>query len=217
MSSMKYRNSHGSILPIRSATYSGVLLVFLAAVSLCPGAKYSTNAPSLSIVRVNPAGAVFWNNQLMDTNMLNENLAQAGVDGQAIALYGNLPDDSTGLVEKDVFEKMVKAGVPILIIKENAAPNMAPPPSGQEPQPTLALSTDQMRKVFDLLNSLNGEKPGESQPLAADIRLRINPEDSQGYMLRRIEIGLAGKSVWIVYENKSDVETSTTIQLQKDW
>lgn len=159
-------------------------------------------------ISVDAEGRVYWDGEVVDTNALAGRLALLDED-DTIAFSSSVTGASVRAADRHVFETVAKIGVPLVLVEEGGSDGAAGRP--------VTLSTPRLRQALNLYDKLAGQGD-RAQPLAgADLVLRFDPDDQKGYLLRRIELGLGGQSLWLVHELGRETESSTSIQLKKEW
>jgi hypothetical protein len=82
----------------------------------------------------------------------------------------------------------------------------------------VTVNTFRIRQALGLYDKLKGESPDSRMlPGGADIVLRFDPDGKEGYALKRVEVGVAGRSLWLVHDMAADVDAATSIQYKKEW
>lgn len=186
-------------------------LVFVATFPSLPASSASDELEpdgDIVAISVDAEGRVYWDGEVVDTNALAGRLALLDAD-DTIAFSGSVTGGSVRAADRHVFETVARIGVPLVLVEEGGSDNAAGRP--------VTLGTPRIRQALAVYDKLAGQGD-RTQPLAgADLVLRFDPDDQKGYLLRRIELGLGGQSLWLVHELGRETESSTSIQLKKEW
>lgn len=159
-------------------------------------------------ISMDAEGLVYWDGEIVDTNTLAGRLALLDAD-DTIAFSGAVTGAASRAADRRVFETVARIGVPLVLVEDGGLDSTAGRP--------VTLSTPRLRQALNLYDKLAGQGD-RVQPLAGtDLVLRFDPDDQRGYLLRRIEVGLGGQSLWLVHELGRETESSTSIRLKKEW
>lgn len=160
-------------------------------------------------ISMDAEGRVYWDGEVVDTNTLAGRLAL--LDGEdAIAFSGSVTGSVARAADRRMFETIARVGVPLVLVEDQGE---ADPGAGRP----VTFSTPRIRQALNVYDKLAGHE-NRSQPLAGtDLVLRFDPDDQKGYLLKRVEVGLGGQTFWLVHELDNEVESSTSIQLKKEW
>lgn len=193
----------------------GVLCGWAAAAGAAEGevsAPAATNP--VAIVSLDDAGQVRWDGVPLGTNEFAAHLRDAGAGGGAIGFSGKLRGPGARVADRRAFEKLVKTGLPLVVIEDGGELRAAATEPAADGPASVTLKTSYVRQALDLYGSLGGRVSALPGP---DVVLRFDEDSDRGYLLKRIELGLAGRSVWIVHDIGEGPDSTTSIELKKTW
>ncbi|OQA24830.1 MAG: hypothetical protein BWY59_02021 [Verrucomicrobia bacterium ADurb.Bin345] len=166
-------------------------------------------------VFVDEGGDIYWDGERIDTNTLATRLSL--LDGEdAVALYSSVDESSVRQADRNIMESVLRVGVPLVLVEDENRVKL-PLQAGDGQARPVTLSTARIRQALDLYDKAVGREDRHKPLSGTDVLLRFDPNDEQGYLLRRIEVGLGGRSLWIVHETLGEQESSTSIRLKKEW
>ncbi len=161
-------------------------------------------------VCIDETGDSFWDGEAVSSEALRERLSALKAK-DTVAWLGGDPAVTMSESQKSWFEYIVKLGVKTIVV-----PRADPAASSGEGRP-LTVNTRYIREALDLYDRLKGQEGETRRLLPADVVVRLDPDAERVYVLRRVEIGLAGSPFWVVHESLSDRESATSIQFKKEW
>lgn len=202
-----------------------LLICALMLAAVCPDGAWSAEAPveerrvadegDVVSLYVDAEGGIYWNGERIDTNTLALRLSLLDRD-DAIALYGSVEESQLRRADRSVMETVLRTGVPLVLVEDESRLRLPMQAENGQARP-VTLSTVRIRQALDLYDRTVGRQD-RSRPLSGtDVVLRFDPSEEQGYLLRRIELGLGGRALWIVHESLNERESSTSIQLKREW
>jgi hypothetical protein len=162
-------------------------------------------------LRVNEAGEVFWDGEAVDPQTLDKRMAALRKE-DAVAWCGGTPDQTLNASQQSVFESILKLGARIVWVQEDQAANTGA--GGSRP---VTVNTKHIREALSLYDRLKGASEPDRRLFPMDVVVRFEPDAQRGYVLRRVELGLIGESIWVVHESLSDAENATSIQFKREW
>jgi hypothetical protein len=171
--------------------------------------------------------------QVMDLVILSTNWVMVGTNAMTVVGATNLMatrQDSLdiiavhgsptgeGSVEKNsaVMQKIVNVGVPLVIVEENGEFAWREQ-SGGDGVRSVKVGTDQFAALQQLWKRRKAI-PGEAREPALQATVSWD-ETTESYELSRVELGIVGRSVWLVHEQRETDEDRGTIgiQIKKQW
>jgi hypothetical protein len=180
------------------------------------GTEFSKETNDVNEIRVLDSGDVAWNGEQVDTNAFAERLEQSRLEGDAIAFYGNLTGQDARSRDQRVFESVARTGVRMVVVEDDGSARL-PFQQTAGGRPPLTVSTMRIRDALKFYDGIKGEPPPANLLSGPDVVLRFDPDQEEGYVLKRVEVGVAGSSLWIVHETLDDIDSSTSIQYKKEW
>jgi hypothetical protein len=178
--------------------------------------EFSKETNDVEEIRILDSGDVVWNGERVDTNTLAARLEQSRLDGDAIALYGKVTGQDARSRDQRVFESVARTGVRMVVVEDDGSARLSFQQTDGGKQP-VTVSTMHVRGALKLYDRIKGEPPSANLLSGPDVVLRFDPDNKEGYVLKRVEVGVAGSSLWIVHEALDDSDSSTSIQYKKRW
>lgn len=178
--------------------------------------EFSKETNDVEEIHILDSGDVVWNGECVDTNAFAMRLAQSRLDGDTIALYGNVTGQDARSRDQRVFEAVAKSGARMVVVEDDGSVRLPFQSSDGQKQP-VTVSTMRIRDALKFYDNIKGEPPSANLLSGPDIVLRFDPENKEGYVLQRVEVGVVGRSLWIVRETLDDTDSSTSIQYKKEW
>ena len=178
--------------------------------------ELSKETNDVNEIRILDSGDVTWNGERVGTNAFAARLDQSRLDGDAIAFYGNLTGQDACSRDQDVFESVARTGVRMVVVEDDGSARV-PFQQTDGGRPPVTVSTMYIRQALRVYDKIKGEPPSASLLSGPDIVLRFDPDNEEGYILKRVEVGVAGSSLWIVHETLDAIDSSTSIQYKKEW
>ena len=198
-----------------------ILLVVAAAAAGCrepvpSGAEFSKETNDVEEIRVLDSGDVVWNGEPLDTNAFAARLEQSRLEGDAVAFYGNVTGQDARSRDQRVFEAVARTGMRMVVVEDDGSGRLpfVQTDGGKRP---VTVNTMRVRDALKFYDKLKGEPPSASLLSGPDLVLSFDPDNQDGYVLRRVEVGVAGSALWIVRETLDDDNSSTSIQYKRKW
>ena len=104
----------------------------------------------------------------------------------------------------------------MVVVEDDGSARLPFQPSDGQKQP-VTVNTMRIRDALKFYDTIKGEPPPANLLSGPDVVLRFDPDNEAGYVLKRVEVGVAGSSLWIVHETLDDADSSTSIQYKKKW
>ena len=180
------------------------------------GTEFSKETNDVNEIRILDSGDVAWNGERVDTNAFAARLEQSRLEGDAIAFYGNLTGQDARSRDQRVFESVARTGVRMVVVEDDGSARL-PFQQTDGGRPPVTVSTMRIRDALKFYDGIKGEPPPANLLVGPDVVLRFDPDNEEGYVLKRVEVGVAGSSLWIVHETLNDIDSSTSIQYKKEW
>ncbi len=133
-----------------------------------------------------------------------------------IAIHGSIDGDASARATSSAVAEIARAGVPLVFVEKDGEYAWRAQ-SGNDGIRTVRIGTDQLGELLRFWRrGRNGTQPLSGPVLQTTLDWDT---DAGTYDLQRIELGLLGKRVWLVHEQReSDDKTGTLkIQFQKEW
>lgn len=192
-------------------TSEAPITVMRPATNALPSARSTNEEGKVISIYVSETGDVLWDGEPVSQQTLRERLATVRPE-DTIAWYGGPPLPTMSIPQQSVFESILKLGLRTVWVQDDAAGA-----SEQGAGRPITVNTKYIREALTLYDRLKGADNQDRKLLPADIVVRLEPDAQEGYVLRRVEVGLIGQSIWIVHESLSEAESATSIQLKKEW
>ena len=181
----------------------------------------STNAPEAAEIRVLDVVVTHPDRVRVGTNSMSlaaaTNFVAANMEAiDVVAVHGSKPGMAPLQTGSATVARIAGVGLPLVIVEEEGEYTWREQ-SAEQGIRTLKVGTDQFATLRRLWKrrKLRPEEPPQST-----LQTSIEWDTATGtYELSRVELGLFGKRVWLVHEQReSDDETGTVgIQLRKEW
>ena len=163
-------------------------------------------------VYMNETGETFLDGEAITPEELRDRLAALRAE-DAVAWCAGTPETGLNAQQQSLFEHVMKLGLKTVWVSLDGADGTARD-SGGKP---ITVNTKYVREALNLYDRLKGGDGDSRKLLPADVVLRFEPTVQGGYVVRRVELGVVGQSLWVVHEALSDAESATSIQLKKEW
>ena len=198
-----------------------ILLVIAAVVAGCrepvrSGTEFSKETNVVEEIRVLDSGDVVWNGERVDTNAFAARLEQSRLEGDAVAFYGNVTGQDARSRDQRVFEAVARTGMRMVVVEDDGSARLPLVWTDGVRRP-VTVNTMRIRDALKFYDRIQGETPSPNPLSGPDIVLRFDPDNQEGYALRRVEVGVAGSALWIVRETLDDDNSSTSIQYKRKW
>lgn len=163
-------------------------------------------------VYMDEAGETFWDGEAVSPEELRARLAALRSE-DTVAWCGGAPEAGLNASQQNLFEYIVKLGLKTVWVPQSESENTATGSGGRP----VTVNTKYVREALNLYDRLKGRDSEFTKRLPADVVMRFEPDAQRGYILRRVELGVVGQSLWVVHESLSDTESATSIQFKKEW
>lgn len=145
-------------------------------------------------------------------------IGQLGEGVELIAVHGPFATASVREARSVVLEKLARVGIPLVVVEDAEGEYEWRTHTDDDGIRTIKLSTDHLGSVSRLLQ---GRPNASSKPaVGPSLQTTLEWDTTIGeYQFSRVELGLVGKRVWLVHEQReSDEESGTVgIRLKKEW
>lgn len=159
-------------------------------------------------LHVRPGEGVVINGEMLSFDMATNRIA-AATNLDAVALYVNATNVSALRERNELLEQLTRTTVNVFLVAGEEASTFTQKSSEPERR-AFTLSTDQIRLLL-------GERDlsGKRAPSALQVEL-VDDEVANDLYLRRMQLGLPGRSVWLVHESDGE-EVMSGVQIKKNW
>jgi hypothetical protein len=169
----------------------------------------ATASQQVARVRVAPGGEVYLNDEPISAERLTNELHRLRGQGDAVAFSGDT-NGVNGLLSQGVFEKVVKAGLPVVMKKADGSPREDTTGAG-----SLVDLNFQNLPVADVLNLYAGLAGAKLlKPIGINASVTLSLEDAtQGEALKAVELELSRYNISL----KRSQDNTISVQWKTDW
>ena len=204
---------------------SELVLLLVAGLSAATGAEGEPAAPGGAAgkteIQVFDVVIVSTNRVMVGTNAMSlaaaTNLMAVHRDAlDVVAVHGPVTRDASIDDKSSVVGKIASIGVPLVLVEKDGEYAWRDL-SGPDGVRTVRIGTDQFTALRRLLQ---GGKAGATSPAVPVLETMVDWDTATGtYELSRIELGLLGRRVWLVHQQRdaNDESGSVGIQLKREW
>lgn len=203
----------------RSAVISGLVFSLAGCMSSKPAPPLeSADHMNLQVVDL----TILSTNQiLVGTNTLSmaamtEYLTSHSEELDAAVLHGSAQGEALAEKNAEAFSRLMSLGIPVLVVGDGGA-EQRQKTSNDKSIRTVQVDTDQMAAFQNLWQKKNTTK---TTPAGPTVKTTLQYDtDTGNYELNRIELGVFGRSVWLVHEEPKDKSESGSvgIRLRKEF